>query len=409
VTGIYDWRCRPDAARDIGPAFRALRRAHPSEHNEGPDMRRRWRLALVGVTAALALAAGSFTFAAQAHHTSPTWSSSDQWGNRNYGAYTVYNNIWGSGAGSQTVSAVDQSHWWVDANHPNTGGIKSYPNVSYTLGQPVSSMPRVTSSVSFNAPTGGNGVAYTATYDVWGNGHDHEIMIWLNKIGPVGPLGRYETTVNVGGHTWDYYRGNNGANEVYSFVRTTNTSSATVDITAISQWLYNTGRMPNVRIDQIQFGYEITSSSGGHRFSTTNYQLNIGGSSGPGGTNEIVGAASNRCLDVPNSSTTNGVQLQLWDCHGGNNQRWTRTSSGELRVLGKCLDAEARGTTNGTRAILWDCNGGTNQRWNVNGNGTITSALSGLCLDASGAGTANGTRIILWSCNGGSNQRWTLR
>jgi endoglucanase len=138
----------------------------------------------------------------------------------------------------------------------------------------------------------------------------------------------------------------------------------------------------------------------------------LGGSNGPGQPSggEIVGAASNRCIDVPNSSTSNGVQVQLWNCSGQSNQRWTRTSSNELRVYGnKCLDAEARGTSNGTRAIIWDCNGGTNQRWNVNANGTITSALSGLCLDANGAGTANGTQIILWSCNGGSNQRWTLR
>jgi pimeloyl-ACP methyl ester carboxylesterase len=129
----------------------------------------------------------------------------------------------------------------------------------------------------------------------------------------------------------------------------------------------------------------------------------------PGNGVPIVGAASNRCVDVPNSSTTNGMQVQLWNCSGQANQRWTRTASGELRVYGnKCLDAEARGTSNGTRAIIWDCNGGTNQRWNVNANGTITSVLSGLCLDANGAGTANGTQIILWSCNGGGNQRWAL-
>ena len=30
-------------------------------------------------------------------------------------------------------------------------------------------------------------------------------------------------------------------------------------------------------------------------------------------------------LDVPNASTTNGTQAQLWDCNGGANQRWTYT------------------------------------------------------------------------------------
>jgi poly(3-hydroxybutyrate) depolymerase len=124
----------------------------------------------------------------------------------------------------------------------------------------------------------------------------------------------------------------------------------------------------------------------------------------------IVGQQSNRCVDVPNSTTTNGTQVQLWDCHGGTNQRWTYTASRQLTVFGnKCLDANGQGTSNGTAAIIWDCNGQTNQQWNVNANGTITGVQSGLCLDASGLGTTNGTRIQLWTCNGGTNQQWTLR
>jgi hypothetical protein len=124
----------------------------------------------------------------------------------------------------------------------------------------------------------------------------------------------------------------------------------------------------------------------------------------------LVGAQSNRCVDVPGASTANGTQVQLWDCHGGTNQRWTVTAGRELRVYGsKCLDANNQGTVNGTAVIIWDCHGQANQQWNVNANGTITGVQSGLCLDANGAGTANGTRIILWSCNGGTNQQWNLR
>ncbi|TDB82535.1 RICIN domain-containing protein [Micromonospora sp. KC721] len=125
---------------------------------------------------------------------------------------------------------------------------------------------------------------------------------------------------------------------------------------------------------------------------------------------QIVGGQSGRCVDVPSSSTTNGTQVQLWDCSGGTNQRWTHTASRQLTVFGnKCLDANGGGTTNGTTVIIWDCHGGLNQQWNVNANGTITNAQSGLCLDANGAASANGTKIILWSCNGGANQRWSLR
>ncbi|MDI1466223.1 ricin-type beta-trefoil lectin domain protein [Catellatospora sp. KI3] len=124
----------------------------------------------------------------------------------------------------------------------------------------------------------------------------------------------------------------------------------------------------------------------------------------------IVGGQSGRCVDVPNSSTANGTQAQLWDCSGAANQRWTYTSGKQLMVYGnKCLDASGQGTGNGTRLVVWDCNGQTNQQWNVNANGTITGVQSGLCVDASGAGTANGTLLVLWACNSGSNQQWSLR
>ncbi|MFD6140485.1 PHB depolymerase family esterase [Promicromonospora sp. NPDC060271] len=136
--------------------------------------------------------------------------------------------------------------------------------------------------------------------------------------------------------------------------------------------------------------------------------LRFFGLTGSASGGQIVGAASNRCVDVPGSSSTNGTQVQLWDCHTGSNQAFTRTSAGELRVNGKCLEAAGWGTANGTRAAIWDCTGGANQRWNVNANGTVTNVHNGLCLDASGRGTANGTQIILWACSGGTNQSWRL-
>ncbi|XVV00496.1 ricin-type beta-trefoil lectin domain protein [Actinosynnema sp. CA-248983] len=121
----------------------------------------------------------------------------------------------------------------------------------------------------------------------------------------------------------------------------------------------------------------------------------------------ITGVPSGRCVDVPGSTTTNGTQLQLWDCHSGTNQSWTYTSGKQFTVYGnKCLDAYGAGTANGTQVVIWDCHGGTNQQWNVNSNGTITNVQSGLCLDASGFGTGNGTKVALWSCTGQTNQQW---
>ncbi|MGX7670412.1 RICIN domain-containing protein [Plantactinospora sp. DSM 117369] len=125
---------------------------------------------------------------------------------------------------------------------------------------------------------------------------------------------------------------------------------------------------------------------------------------------QIVGGQSGRCIEVPGATTANGAQMQLWDCSGSTNQRWTHTASKQLTVYGnKCLDAYGAGTTNGTTVVIWDCHGGLNQQWNVNADGTITNVQSGLCVDANGAASGNGTKIILWSCNGGANQQWSLR
>ncbi|MEU3143956.1 endo-1,4-beta-xylanase [Streptomyces sp. NPDC006999] len=133
-----------------------------------------------------------------------------------------------------------------------------------------------------------------------------------------------------------------------------------------------------------------------------------GGTTTPPPTDDgqIKGVGSGRCLDVPSASTTDGTQLQLWDCHSNSNQRWTYTDAGELRVYGnKCLDAA--GTRNGSKVQIYSCWGGDNQKWVLNSDGSIVGAQSGLCLDAVGAGTANGTLIQLYSCSNADNQRWT--
>ncbi|MEW2283270.1 endo-1,4-beta-xylanase [Streptomyces sp. NPDC047841] len=126
----------------------------------------------------------------------------------------------------------------------------------------------------------------------------------------------------------------------------------------------------------------------------------------PTGGGQIKGVGSGRCLDVPNASTTDGTQVQLWDCNSATNQQWTLTDAGELKVYGnKCLDAG--GTGNGTKVQIYGCWGGDNQKWRLNSDGSIVGVQSGLCLDAVGNGTANGTLIQLYSCSNGSNQRWT--
>ncbi|MFI1812848.1 non-reducing end alpha-L-arabinofuranosidase family hydrolase [Streptomyces sp. NPDC020422] len=122
----------------------------------------------------------------------------------------------------------------------------------------------------------------------------------------------------------------------------------------------------------------------------------------------LRGVGSGRCLDVPGGTRTEGTNPQVWDCHGGTNQRWTLTDDKQLTVYGdRCLDVPGHATTAGTRPVIWSCNGGTNQQWRIDADGTVVAVESGLCLDVSGAGTANGTAVQLWNCAGSSNQKWT--
>jgi hypothetical protein len=209
------------------------------------------------------------------------------------------------------------------------------------------------------------------------------------------------------------------------------TGSATVNVTGFSAvpWLTAGGsahvtvqRIPEqapLSAPQVVYDQDVNVSSGSVsvplNFQNGNDAFAVyvtpadGGSGSDDG--QLRSAASSRCADVPNSTTTNGTQVQIWDCHTGANQRWTY-SGGQLSVYSgdsrRCLDVYNNQTTPGTQAIIWTCHTGTNQQWRLNSNGTITSVQSGLCLDVAGAATANGTKLQLWTCNGQANQRWTL-
>lgn len=232
-------------------------------------MLRRFRLG-IGVFVALVVAAVVGVTAVPAH--AANWSSNDRFGNWSNGGYTVYNNVWAqTGYGPQSIWANSYSNWGVWANHPNTGGIKSYPNSTKWVGKRISALGTTKSSFNVSVPT--SGVAFTSAYDIWSSDNKHEIMLWMNKYGAVGPLGSHQAKATVGGHTWNIYRGHNGGNNVYSFVRTSNTNSGTVDVRAIARWVKDRGWFGDVTLGNVQFGFEITSSSGGKNFTTNSFSV----------------------------------------------------------------------------------------------------------------------------------------
>jgi hypothetical protein len=123
---------------------------------------------------------------------------------------------------------------------------------------------------------------------------------------------------------------------------------------------------------------------------------------------QLIGTQSGRCLDVVGNSPSHGAEVQIYDCSGGANQKWTFTAAGELRTFDgtMCLDAEGGGTVNGTRLVIWGCSGSANQKFATGANGSVVAQQSKLCLDVNAKGTANGTRVLLWTCNAGANQSW---
>ncbi|HEX7301877.1 GH12 family glycosyl hydrolase domain-containing protein [Lentzea sp.] len=221
--------------------------------------------AAVAVTLAFSLSPPAASAAA--------WSSSDRWGTWTNSGYTVRNDVWGDGHGPQTISADSYSRWNVWANHPDTGGVKSYPHAAKAVNKRLSAIGSLSSSYNVSVPGSG---AYATAYDIWADNNAFEVMLWMTRTGPVGPLGTFQVRASTGGHTWDVYRGSNGHNAVFSFVRTSNASSGTVDVKAVLNWIRTRGWWGDVTLGEVQFGYEITSSSGGRTFTTNSYSVSGG-------------------------------------------------------------------------------------------------------------------------------------
>jgi len=207
------------------------------------------------------------------------WVASGQWDTWTNNGYTLNNDVWGSGAGPQTIWARTGTNWGVVANHPRTSGVKSYPHTGKTLNRALSSLGSISSSFNVAVPSDGD---YETAYDIWANNNAYEIMIWTNQHGAVGPIASsYDSNgavpsasnVAVGGHTWNVYRGSNGSNQVYSFVRTSTTNSGTIDVLAVLNWLKTQGWYGDVTVGDIQFGFELSGTAGQSSFTCNSFNI----------------------------------------------------------------------------------------------------------------------------------------
>ena len=119
------------------------------------------------------------------------------------------------------------------------------------------------------------------------------------------------------------------------------------------------------------------------------------------------------CVDVrggTNAAPAQGAPLQVWQCHGGTNQKFVLQPSGAITAYDgqRCLDVRGAKANDGDAVVAWPCHGGTNQKWTYTAAGQLQSAINGKCLDLWGAKGENGASIVVWSCHGGTNQKWTV-
>jgi hypothetical protein len=187
------------------------------------------------------------------------YESSAQYASYSTGGYTIYNDEYGSGYGSQTLWVNSASNWGVYSTQPDTSGVKSYPNDSDSIGTALNSLSSVTSSFSESNPSGGN---WESAYDIWLDGSSYEVMVWTYVSGDVAPLGSVVGTVSLDGSTWTLYAGNNGSNPTYSFVLSGNETSGTVNLLDLLTYLENTeGYFSDPTLSTVQYGWEITSTN----------------------------------------------------------------------------------------------------------------------------------------------------
>jgi len=217
------------------------------------------------------------------------------------GKYYLYNNLWGAdtGSGSQCIwkSPSKQSHIAWGTSWDLTGRrdtIKSYASVVWgwhwgwkvaDTGLPIRliSFSSLHTAWSFNVthtrPGGMN-----VTYDIWFSRNPDpgdknptgEVMIWLYKIGDIRPIGSRQTSTIIGNTEWDFWEGPHPVSgwPVYSFIRTINSQTETLDLTNFFQYLILAGLSSSVYLLSVQAGAEVFTGKG--RLDTTLYSLDIG-------------------------------------------------------------------------------------------------------------------------------------
>ncbi|MGW4155277.1 GH12 family glycosyl hydrolase domain-containing protein [Micromonospora chersina] len=250
---------------------------------------------LRALAAAGLLAAGAIVAVALGGTASADTQICDQYGSTTIGGkYVVQNNRWGTSAQQCiNVTSTGFSITRQDGVGSTSGAPVSYPSIfvgcHYTNCSPGTNLPvqvknisSAPGSISYNYVSG---AIYDAAYDIWldpspkkDGVNQMEIMIWLNRQGPIQPIGSPVGNASIAGRTWEVWRGSNGSNNVISYVAPSAVASMSFDAMAFINDTKNRGAITSDwYLTSIQAGFEPWQGGVGLAVNSFSQSVNTGG------------------------------------------------------------------------------------------------------------------------------------
>jgi hypothetical protein len=304
--------------------------------------RRYWIVIAGSAAAALALGTGSLALASTASESYSCVVNGTPLGNNQGGGCpasgiypstrlgsnesdSVVNDEWNytSALQAQTLSANGIGDWQVTATlAAGNGAVLSSPearvNVDNPSGNfnpiPLKDYSAISSTFGASLPASPNTRDdYEAMYDIWLGAanqanwsNDQEIMIWTDNHGQT-PAGSQVSTATIDGVAYQVWvdKGTSSLstnNDIVTFVREVNVTSGTENLMAIFSWLEEHGytESANAGLSQINFGFELCSTSGkSETFTVSNFTVTATGD----GTNGTVSGSGGGNTPTPAPTT----------------------------------------------------------------------------------------------------------
>ena len=204
----------------------------------------------------------------------------------------VLNNMWGPKPGTtQTLTATDPGSWSVVANAQPVGytGVQTYPDTQqiYTrtdnTPNPLSGFSSIISSFT-ETMHATSGTSAEAAYDIWlgqssSTNYANEVMIWHDQVNrgtcggaSVEAHADFGSSHGVPRQNWTLCQYHHS--ELIWYLSNGNEQSGTVDVLSMLTWLESHGYVPvNSGLNQIDYGFEICSTTGASTFTVSQFAI----------------------------------------------------------------------------------------------------------------------------------------